>query len=93
MLSNGCVSGFQWVQIDRLQCNALPFNIVFNSNTALQSGGIQIERFHAMVEVWSGARASTVQNTDQGDSRMKKMINNENISSYCENVLFFFQRR
>ena len=64
-------------------------SILFNSNTALQSGGIQIERFHAMVEVWSGARASTVQNTDQGDSRMKKMINNENISSYCENVLFF----
>ena len=88
MLSNGCVSGFQWVQIDRLQCNALQFN----SNTALQSGGIQIERFHAMVEVWSGARASTVQNTDQGDSRMKKMIKNENISFYSEKCVFF-QRR
>ena len=57
-------------------------SILFNSNTALQSGGIQIERFHAMVEVRSGARASTVQNTDQGDSRMKKMINNENISFF-----------
>ena len=80
VLSNGRVSSIRCVQIDRLQYNILHFGV--GSNTQYSSG-LQIEMFHARGGSPVRFRAFTVQNTDQGDARMRNDAKNEGVT-FCD---------